>query len=133
MRINKETQAIVDALDYDVESFVSGYLECAIWLAEDGSRVGRSMGVSSITREAMSEIVRHCCEFISANLADLELFKNETGRDESYCGHDFYLTERGHGLGFWDRGAGEAGGRLTKSSGYTHLDLYSSGRWIYFG
>ncbi|EQD63696.1 hypothetical protein B1A_09009, partial [mine drainage metagenome] len=28
-------------------------------------------------------------------------------------GHDFFLTRARHGTGFWDRGRGEAGDRLT--------------------
>lgn len=32
----------------------------------------------------------------------------------SQIGHDFILTRNGHGAGFWDRGLGEIGDRLTK-------------------
>lgn len=38
------------------------------------------------------------------------------------CGHDFWLTSEGHGAGFWDRGMGELGEKLTDSlSGYSDL------------
>ena len=32
------------------------------------------------------------------------------------AGHDFWLTRCGHGAGFWDRGVGETGERLTKAA-----------------
>ncbi len=31
-------------------------------------------------------------------------------------GHDFILTRNGHGAGFWDRGLGDAGRRLTDAA-----------------
>lgn len=42
-------------------------------------------------------------------LADLEA----TGQTLEQCGHDYILTRNGHGAGFWDRGYGAAGDRLT--------------------
>ncbi len=36
------------------------------------------------------------------------------------CGHDLVLTANRHGAGFWDRGLGEAGQKLTKATrGYS--------------
>jgi hypothetical protein len=32
------------------------------------------------------------------------------------CGHDFILSRNGHGAGFWDRGLGERGKRLSESA-----------------
>jgi hypothetical protein len=52
--------------------------------------------------------------------AELEAFINDDensidldGMEYSYIGHDFILTRNGHGTGFWDRGLGERGERLT--------------------
>ena len=40
-------------------------------------------------------------------------------------GHDFWLTRNGHGAGFWDRGLGELGDRLTGlAKPYGTVDLY---------
>jgi hypothetical protein len=47
-----------------------------------------------------------------AVLADLEA----TGQSLGQCGHDFILTRNHHGAGFWDRGYGEAGRRLTAAA-----------------
>ena len=44
------------------------------------------------------------CEREGVQLEDL---------DPGQVGHDFTLTRNGHGAGFWDRGLGERGDRLT--------------------
>jgi hypothetical protein len=36
--------------------------------------------------------------------------------DAGQAGHDFYLTRNGHGVGFWDRGLGSAGTRLSDAA-----------------
>lgn len=59
-----------------------------------------------------------------AVLADLEA----TGQSLEQCGHDFILTRNGHGAGFWDRGHGEAGNRLSeaaKAYGEVHATVLS--------
>lgn len=41
----------------------------------------------------------------------------DLGKDDfAQHGHDFALTRNGHGAGFWDRGYGEVGERLTESA-----------------
>lgn len=41
------------------------------------------------------------------------------------AGHDFALTRSGHGAGFWDRGLGEIGDRLSDMArSYGSADLY---------
>ena len=51
--------------------------------------------------------------FLASNEADcaewIELYGEES------LGHDIWLTSQGHGAGFWDRGAGELGERLTEA------------------
>lgn len=51
--------------------------------------------------------------------------------DESGAGHDFWLTRCGHGAGFWDRGLGEVGDKLTNAAqvfGECHLYVGDDGR-----
>lgn len=39
--------------------------------------------------------------------------------------HDFALTRNGHGAGYWDRGLGRLGDKLTKAcEAYGNIDLY---------
>lgn len=60
------------------------------------------------------QLVQQIVEFVNdpAVLADLEA----TGQTLEQCGHDFILTRNGHGAGFWDRGYGAAGDRLTSAA-----------------
>lgn len=47
------------------------------------------------------------------------------------CGHDFWLTRNGHGVGFWDRGLGERGDRLSaiaRPFGGADLEVGDDGR-----
>jgi hypothetical protein len=47
------------------------------------------------------------------------------GISDEMIGHDFWLTRCGHGAGFWDRGLGEQGDRLTDiTKTYGGRDLY---------
>lgn len=39
---------------------------------------------------------------------------NDYPMDAGQIGHDIILTTNGHGAGFWDRGLGELGTKLTK-------------------
>jgi hypothetical protein len=48
-----------------------------------------------------------CRDFIASNAVAL------VDMSPTQAGHDFWLTRNGHGAGFWDRGLGEVGRRLT--------------------
>lgn len=70
------------------------------------------------------ETIRGECEaFAKYNARDLIA----GGWDGADAGHDFYLTRNGHGTGFWDRGKGEHGERLSNAAkGYNTSELYPS-------
>ena len=63
---------------------------------------------------------------------DAELFfkdnyelMHQTGADPRQHGYDFWLTRNGHGCGFWDRGYGEVGEKLTeKSNKFAECHMY---------
>jgi hypothetical protein len=62
-----------------------------------------------------------CAEFLDANANDLSEYEDTISYDSSkgtpmeYAGHDLWLTEHGHGAGFWCRDLGELGDRLTSA------------------
>lgn len=58
-------------------------------------------------------------QFMADNLADLVSTGHVAGQANDIgrlhqIGHDYVLTTGGHGAGFWDRGHGEAGERLSE-------------------
>jgi hypothetical protein len=96
-----------------LEAFTDAYIEAALWAdgtAENFSPEGDGVGGEQAYREdlapeTLAQMKKDCAEFWKANEADImaEGACNYNGCDpESYAGHDFWLTSRGHGCGFWD-------------------------------
>jgi hypothetical protein len=76
-------------------------------------------GPEDIAPKAMATIREDVSAFVIANWADL------SEMDPGQAGHDFWLTRNGHGAGFWDRGLGERGDRLTKDcKAWGSVDAY---------
>jgi hypothetical protein len=88
--------------------FVEAYIECALWSSTDES--GESFEGLELSDETREKMQADCDAFVEANTVDLE------NLDDAQSGHDFWLTRNGHGAGFWDRGLGELGERLSKAS-----------------
>jgi hypothetical protein len=101
-----------------------GYLETVIWqaaitlqwTATDATDSGNAYPISERGDEYTNQIVDEVpylteavTAFVNDNAADL------LGLDPSQVGHDFILTANDHGAGFWDRGLGERGDRLTQA------------------
>ena len=56
------------------------------------------------------------------------------GKIEAAIGHDLYLTIAGHGVGFWDRGLGDLGDKLSevcRKLAYQKEPVFYRG-WLYF-
>lgn len=108
--------------DNDMEDFIKGYVDSALWSSTDnsddsgGDPLDDNYGPGDLTIEAVLSIREDCMDFINGNTADLILYMAERYADLSYAGHDFWLTRCGHGTGFWDRGLGELGERLTAAA-----------------
>jgi len=101
-------------------TMVRQYAETALWSSHDyGEELDANYGVSDIDRKTMREFEEDCAAFLDSNATDL------VEMDPGQAGHDFWLTRNGHGAGFWDRGLGELGTRLTKAAHvYGGVDLY---------
>lgn len=111
------------------DSFLNGYITCALWSSTDnaddsgGEPLDSNYDESDLSPECRAEFERECADFQEANAADLAAYY-AAGRDSEHAGHDFWLTRNGHGAGFWDRGLGELGDRLSKASKvYGSVDL----------
>lgn len=91
---------------------VRGYAACALWseLDDDGEPLDGLYRPEDITGDGVAEMTADCVDFAAGNVADLH------GMDPEQAGHDFWLTRNGHGAGFWDRGLGDRGERLSKAA-----------------
>jgi hypothetical protein len=96
----------------DTQAAVQAMLACALWTSsDDGERMlDADYVVADIAIPDRSRLVTDLCVFAVANAADL------ADMDPAQVGHDFWLTRNHHGAGFWDRGMGEAGDRLTAAA-----------------
>jgi hypothetical protein len=89
--------------------FFDGYLACAIWadLRDEEGEPQEGFSIFDFAKEARDEARNECADFVD------QCGELLNGLDMSQCGHDFWLTRNGHGAGFWDRGLGEIGEKLT--------------------
>lgn len=112
--------------------FLNQYLETALWASTDpeGNPLDRDYSIEDFSDEALLQAIQESNNFIQENLKDLEMVG-----DEGAHGHDFFLTRNGHGAGFWDRGYGPVGKRLTSASKrYGTADVYvGDDRQLHFG
>lgn len=116
--------AVVTTLHRD--PFFEAYVECALWSSCDdgGESLDSWYGVDDIAPETLAEMHEQCEDFKEDNAQTLEDAYSRPGYDEARAGHDFWLTRNGHGAGFWDRGLGDIGERLTKAAKvYGGVDL----------
>jgi hypothetical protein len=116
-----------------IEAMLTGYIECALWSSIDeqpdgngGPPMDDNYGPEDVSEETMEASRKDCAAFLWYNRKDIRAFMEITGRDYPTVGHDFWLTRNGHGAGFWDRGAGEAGDRLSDAADvYGEVYLYA--------
>jgi hypothetical protein len=118
-----------------LESFLRGYIACALWSStdDDGEPLdANGRNAWDIADRTLAEMRADCTAFIASNVVDLNAYAFTLGQQPGTvhdaaerAGHDFWLTRNGHGAGFWDRGLGALGERLTNAaSGYRAIDLF---------
>lgn len=111
-----------------IKEFIRGYMVAAVWISthteneHDGPVPIDSLNPEpEWSEEALQDIKETCIDFMEANKVDLGLFVKEISYDPTqgtpydYAGHDFLLTRNGCGVGYWDRGLGKLGKRLTEA------------------
>lgn len=90
-----------------VRQMVSAYLECALWTEEEEA------GDGELSPGAIASAEEDCANFLDY-LDEAEI--DYQTLDRVQMGHDFWLTRNHHGAGFWDRGLGELGEKLTTAA-----------------
>ena len=101
-----------------MDQFTEGYITCAFWSSLDDDGTPLDELENDPAPETIAAMERDCAEFQTEHADLLKLaYSHET---ESYsrarAGHDFWLTRNGHGAGFWDRGLGDVGDKLTAAA-----------------
>lgn len=115
----------------DLDNLVRGYVDAALWadlMVGEGDDM--ELGSEAYTYDLgdleiglLDRITASCRTFFAICGPDLyeycalvRINPNDPDDPMAYAGHDLWLTRRGHGTGFWDRGLGELGERLTKAA-----------------
>lgn len=84
-----------------------------------GEPLDAEFGPDDITSETMAQFRADCAAFYDSCADDLADMAPEQ------AGHDFWLTRNGHGTGFWARGLGARGDRLSDmAQTYGEINLY---------
>lgn len=105
----------------EIQNVLDGYVTCALWSSIDDNDVpmDRDHDEDDIAPESLAAMRADVERFLSENADDLE------GMESAQIGHDLWLTRNHHGAGFWDRGLGEKGDRLTTAAqAMKESDLY---------
>ncbi len=115
-----------------IDKIVKGYIDAMLW--SSGGETHPQPGEESDNLEGFEtssqlkgEAWHICLNFYDDNEQDCLLFVERYRSDWDLwecLGHDLWLTSAGHGVGFWDRGLGELGDRLTKACGQYKKDAY---------
>jgi len=114
-----------------IYEMVQHYIVCALWSSLDESNesggvpLERNYDADDIAPESYAKALKDCEQFVEQNAALLE------GLCADQTGHDFWLTRNRHGVGFWDRGLGDIGDKLTdacKKFGEQHAIVGGDGQ-----
>jgi hypothetical protein len=108
------------------ETFFNAYVTCALWSSNDwkdesgGEPLDLNYGTEDIAPKALARMRADCNAFVRENKALLAIYHSRMGNEEwpseAQAGHGFWLTRNGHGAGFWDRGLGKLGDRLSDAA-----------------
>ena len=106
-------------------------IECALW---SSLAYGPDQSHDPIPADELHEwghvpedVRQEIWDDLNAFMADEYDDLTASGLNMGQIGHDFWLTREGHGAGFWDRGLGDIGRRLTDAArvyGSIDLQLY---------
>jgi hypothetical protein len=103
-----------------IDAFTRGYLDAALWTSDPDPQSGEwsehdNWTIDNIDADSLARAIEVCKDFQDANRADLDEVEDTFHADAYRNGVDFWLTRNGHGAGFWNRGYGEVGDRLSEA------------------
>lgn len=113
-----------------LDEFTQGYIEAMFFTANEEIAEPKFSGLAP---ETLARIEADCAKF-QANLPrdgqgrsalDLAYDYAPIDYDARHAGTDFWFTRNHHGAGYWDRGLGPVGDKLTEAArAFGECDLY---------
>jgi hypothetical protein len=116
--------------DVELDVFTRQYLESALaystYIDDEGCDrdFDEEYGIEDFAVEALLSAKRECEEFQATHKDLLEKAYEHPGYSAGSAGHDFWLTRNGAGVGFWDRGLGDIGEKLSEACQHHEQYLY---------
>lgn len=100
--------------NFNIGLITQHYMIAALWssIGDDGEPLDDNHGIEDIAPETAKEMGQDVADFVASNADLLE----QSGLSDEQIGHDFWLTRCGHGAGFWDRGLGDIGDKLSDAA-----------------
>lgn len=98
-------------------AFERGFFTSAFWTADDDASGGmdyRDTGNAFDHWERLHPVNKKTLLYALHDWKTENADLLAQAGDDEQNGHDLWLTQAGHGAGFWDRGYGEAGETLTE-------------------
>ena len=82
--------------------FTESYLECAMWSSSDGEV--ETLDNLDMDSDTMDNLILKAEKFWNENEKLIHAFMEAEGVDEGQVGHSLWLSQNGHGAGFFDFG-----------------------------
>jgi hypothetical protein len=100
----------------DLDEVYGSFIEAMLWSSHDetgeSEYLDANYGESDIAPKCKAVIKKRIKKFVQENKKIID----ELEISEEMVGHDLWLDTAGHGVGFWDRGYGKKGDKLSKSA-----------------
>jgi hypothetical protein len=113
--------------EQDFKEFLAGYIYAMLWSTtgtDFNEVVYEDLLDFKLAPETFIKIKTICQGFYATNTIDCDAYGQTLGLEFAHLGYDLWLTSAGHGVGFWDRGLGGLGERLSKASKLYAKDCY---------
>lgn len=107
--------------------FFNAYITCALWSSindQDREPLDSYYDISDFNKNSLKTLHDHAIKFFTDNI---DLINKAENYSYSQAGHDLWLTENGHGAGFWDRDIGDIGEKLTDLAGNKETYIWVGG------
>lgn len=104
--------------------FINAYLYCALWssMNDNGEPLDKNYDICDFDHDSLEKLKAHALKFFTDNI---KLINSAENYSYDQAGHDLWLTENGHGSGFWDGDINqELGNKLTELSENHETDIY---------
>lgn len=105
----------------NIDTITHHYAIAALWSSTGANDepLDSEHGIEDIAPDTLQAMRDDVTQFVAL----AEDLLTQAGQSDEQIGHDFWLTRHHHGAGFWDRGLGEVGDKLT-SLAQTFPELY---------